>query len=98
MHEQITLYTAKICPFAHRVELALEEAKAGFTSYEIDLKNKPEWYAPQVNPASKVRDPQPTLHPHLHCSIYHLYLGPGDSVRRSAGCPRAALSRLRQAR
>jgi glutathione S-transferase len=54
MPEQITLYTAKICPFAHRVELALAEAKAGYTSCEIDLANKPEWYAPQVNPASKV--------------------------------------------
>ncbi|KAJ7154518.1 glutathione S-transferase [Mycena filopes] len=54
MAEQITLYTAKICPFAHRVELALAEAKVGFTSFEIDLSNKPEWYAPKVNPASKV--------------------------------------------
>ncbi|OCH86934.1 hypothetical protein OBBRIDRAFT_796655 [Obba rivulosa] len=54
MPEQITLYTAKICPYAHRVELALEEAKAKYTRYEIDLTNKPEWYAPQVNPASKV--------------------------------------------
>jgi len=32
----------------------LSEAKAPFTRYEIDLKNKPEWYAPKVNPASKV--------------------------------------------
>ncbi|KAJ7306213.1 glutathione S-transferase [Mycena albidolilacea] len=54
MPEQITLYTAKICPFAHRVELALAEAKVGFNRFEIDLSNKPEWYAPQVNPASKV--------------------------------------------
>ncbi|KAJ6529333.1 glutathione S-transferase [Mycena capillaripes] len=54
MPEQITLYTAKICPFAHRVELALAEAKVGYTRFEIDLSNKPEWYAPKVNPASKV--------------------------------------------
>ncbi|KAJ6454160.1 glutathione S-transferase [Mycena sanguinolenta] len=54
MPEQITLYTAKICPFAHRVELALAEAKVGHSRFEIDLANKPEWYAPQVNPASKV--------------------------------------------
>ncbi|KAF7300217.1 Serine carboxypeptidase [Mycena kentingensis (nom. inval.)] len=54
MTEQLTLYTAKICPFAQRVELALNEAKAGFNRYEIDLSNKPAWYAPQVNPASKV--------------------------------------------
>ncbi|KAJ7148101.1 glutathione S-transferase [Mycena crocata] len=54
MPEQLTLYTAKICPFAHRVELALAEAKVGFNRFEIDLSNKPEWYAPKVNPASKV--------------------------------------------
>ncbi|KAJ7598388.1 thioredoxin-like protein [Mycena floridula] len=50
----LTLYSAKICPFAQRVELALAEANAKFSRYEIDLKNKPEWYAPKVNPASKV--------------------------------------------
>ncbi|KAL0957908.1 hypothetical protein HGRIS_000089 [Hohenbuehelia grisea] len=54
MPEQLTLYTAKICPFAQRAELALEEAKAEYTRFEIDLQNKPEWYAPKVNPASKV--------------------------------------------
>ncbi|KAH9838988.1 thioredoxin-like protein [Rhodofomes roseus] len=54
MPESITLYTAKICPYAHRVELALEESKAEYTKYLIDLQNKPEWYAPKVNPASKV--------------------------------------------
>ncbi|KAI0824916.1 thioredoxin-like protein [Trametes gibbosa] len=54
MPERITLYSAKICPFAQRTEIALAEAKAPFTRYEIDLSNKPEWYAPKVNPASKV--------------------------------------------
>ncbi|KAF9008328.1 hypothetical protein BDQ17DRAFT_1237044 [Cyathus striatus] len=54
MPEQITLYTAKICPWAHRVELALKESGLDYERYEIDLQNKPEWYAPKVNPASKV--------------------------------------------
>jgi len=54
MPETITLYTAKVCPYAHRVELALEEAGAPYKAYQIDLQNKPEWYAPKVNPASKV--------------------------------------------
>jgi len=54
MTEQITLYTAKICPWAHRAEIALKESKLPYKRYEIDLKNKPEWYAPKVNPASKV--------------------------------------------
>ncbi|OAX42460.1 glutathione S-transferase C-terminal-like protein [Rhizopogon vinicolor AM-OR11-026] len=52
--EQITLYTAKICPYAQRTEIALAEVGATFKRYEIDLANKPEWYAPKVNPASKV--------------------------------------------
>lgn len=37
-----------------QTEIALEEAKADYTKYQIDLQNKPEWYAPKVNPASKV--------------------------------------------
>ncbi|KAJ3813407.1 glutathione S-transferase C-terminal-like protein [Lentinula lateritia] len=56
--EPLVLYTAKICPFAHRVELALAEtglrSNKDFVRYEIDLKNKPEWYQPKINPASKV--------------------------------------------
>lgn len=39
---------------ALQVEIALAEAKAPFTRYEINLADKPTWYAPQVNPASKV--------------------------------------------
>ncbi|KAF5380179.1 hypothetical protein D9615_006210 [Tricholomella constricta] len=54
MTQQVTLYTAKICPYAHRVELALEESGIAYNTFEVDLTNKPEWYAPQVNPASKV--------------------------------------------
>ena len=33
--------------------MALAEAKAPFTRFEIDLQNKPEWY-PKVHPATKV--------------------------------------------
>ncbi|KAF7318426.1 Glutathione S-transferase [Mycena chlorophos] len=50
----ITLYGAKICPFTQRVEMALYEAKAGYSRFEVDLVNKPEWFARDVNPASKV--------------------------------------------
>ncbi|KAJ7598389.1 glutathione S-transferase [Mycena floridula] len=50
----LTLYSAKICPYAHRVELALAETNAKFSRYDIDLGNKPDWYAPKINPASKV--------------------------------------------
>ncbi|EIW74414.1 glutathione S-transferase C-terminal-like protein [Coniophora puteana RWD-64-598 SS2] len=52
--QNITLYTAKVCPYAQRTELALKEAGANYKEYQIDLSNKPEWYAPKVNPASKV--------------------------------------------
>ncbi|KAI0674660.1 thioredoxin-like protein [Trametes maxima] len=54
MAGRITLYTARLCPFAQRAEIALAEAKVPYTRYEIDLQNKPVWYAPRVNPASKV--------------------------------------------
>ncbi|EPT05800.1 hypothetical protein FOMPIDRAFT_127125 [Fomitopsis schrenkii] len=53
MPETLTFYTARICPYAHRVELALEEAHANYTKCVIDLQNKPAWYAPRVNLASK---------------------------------------------
>ncbi|KAF8261501.1 hypothetical protein EI94DRAFT_1780222 [Lactarius quietus] len=52
--KDIIFYTAKVCPYAQRVEIAFQEAKADVTRYEIDLANKPEWYASRVNPASKV--------------------------------------------
>ena len=35
----------------------MREAGADVTRYEIDLQNKPEWYASRVNPASKVCRP-----------------------------------------
>ncbi|KAJ2924900.1 hypothetical protein H1R20_g12213, partial [Candolleomyces eurysporus] len=54
MVERITLYSAKICPWAHRTELALKESGLDYKRFEVDLENKPEWYAPKVNPASKV--------------------------------------------
>ncbi|KAN0064045.1 hypothetical protein ACQY0O_003652 [Thecaphora frezii] len=53
----ILLYTAKICPFAHRSELALELSGVPYKTHQIDLHNKPSWYAEKVNKASKV----PTL-------------------------------------
>jgi glutathione S-transferase len=39
---------------ASQAEIALAHAKADYKRFEIDLQNKPEWYAPKVNPASKV--------------------------------------------
>ncbi|KAJ7885441.1 glutathione S-transferase [Mycena leptocephala] len=43
-----------MCPFAHRVEIALAEANVSFSCFEIeDLRNKPQWYIEKVNPASQ---------------------------------------------
>jgi len=49
-----TLYTNKVSPFGHSVELALKEANAEFTRFEIDFSNKPEWFASTVNPTGKI--------------------------------------------
>jgi hypothetical protein len=35
----------------------MKASGADFKIVEIDLKNKPEWYQPKINPASKVREP-----------------------------------------
>ncbi|KAH9173718.1 hypothetical protein EDB89DRAFT_684429 [Lactarius sanguifluus] len=50
----IIFYTGKASPFAQRVEIAFQEAKADVTRYSIDIANKPEWYASRVNPVGQV--------------------------------------------
>ncbi|KAI0833602.1 thioredoxin-like protein [Trametes gibbosa] len=51
---QLTFYTAKYSPFAQRVHIALEEAKAEYTLWEFEVRgSKPEWYK-QVNPLAKI--------------------------------------------
>ncbi|KAG1813683.1 uncharacterized protein BJ212DRAFT_1275347, partial [Suillus subaureus] len=37
-----------------QIELALAEANAPHVTYEVDLFNKPEWFASKVNPVGKV--------------------------------------------
>ena len=41
---QIELFSSKLCPFAHRVQLALLEKRLDFWHTEIDLADKPEWF------------------------------------------------------
>lgn len=43
--DDLTLYTFKLCPFAHRVRLALAEKGLAAEQIEIDLKNKPASFA-----------------------------------------------------
>ncbi|EJU04188.1 glutathione S-transferase C-terminal-like protein [Dacryopinax primogenitus] len=50
----LTLYTNKGCPYAQRAVIALKETKIPYDAVEIDLQNKPVWYQPNINPASKV--------------------------------------------
>jgi glutathione S-transferase len=40
----IELFSSKLCPFAHRVQLALLEKGIEFWHTEIDLADKPEWF------------------------------------------------------
>ncbi|KAJ9124892.1 hypothetical protein QFC24_002821 [Naganishia onofrii] len=54
MAKRLILYSADVCPYAHRARVALKASGADFEIVEIDLKNKPEWYQPKINPASKV--------------------------------------------
>ncbi|KAF9489200.1 hypothetical protein BDN71DRAFT_1593596 [Pleurotus eryngii] len=46
---QITLYTSKTSPYGHYVEIALREAKAEYTRFEVDLLNKPSWFTEHIN-------------------------------------------------
>lgn len=52
--QKLLLYTAKVCPYAARTELALAIAGLPHETYEVDLLNKPSWYNKKVNKASKV--------------------------------------------
>lgn len=54
MSRSLTLYSAKICPFAQRVTFALQHLEIPHQLIEIDLQNKPDDYASTVNRASKV--------------------------------------------
>ncbi|OBZ78282.1 Glutathione S-transferase U23 [Grifola frondosa] len=51
--QNITLYGTWNSPYSQRVQIALEEAKAKYTYFEIDLQNKPEWFVTKVNAAGK---------------------------------------------
>ncbi|MGE4543168.1 MAG: glutathione S-transferase family protein [Pedobacter sp.] len=51
--ETVELFSARVCPFAHRCRLALMEKGLPFEVIEIDLRNKPAWYR-QINPDEAV--------------------------------------------
>lgn len=41
---ELTLYSARACPFAHRTRLVLSHKKTDFELVEIDLQKKPPWF------------------------------------------------------
>ena len=42
--EEIKLYSARVCPYAHRARLCLHEKGLQFQTIEIDLTDKPDWF------------------------------------------------------
>ena len=50
----VKLYSARACPFAHRTRLVLSHKHVDFEVVEIDLQNKPEWFARNVSGYGKV--------------------------------------------
>jgi glutathione S-transferase len=50
---EIELYSAVLCPFAHRSRLTLQEKGISFKSIEIDLQNKPANFK-EISPYGKV--------------------------------------------
>jgi len=41
---ELTVFSARACPFAHRTRLVLGEKRLEFELVEIDLQNKPSWF------------------------------------------------------
>ncbi|NJR23152.1 MAG: glutathione S-transferase family protein [Richelia sp. CSU_2_1] len=50
---QVKIYSAKVCPYAQRTRMVLLEKGVEFEQIEIDLQNKPDWFA-EVSPYGKV--------------------------------------------
>ncbi len=51
--DELTIYSAAACPYAHRTRLTLLEKAVDFKVIEIDLENKPNWFT-EISPLSKV--------------------------------------------
>lgn len=49
----VEIFSAEVCPYAHRSRLVLMHKGVDFSLTEIDLKNKPSWF-PEVSPYGKV--------------------------------------------
>ncbi|MSO64294.1 MAG: glutathione S-transferase family protein [Alphaproteobacteria bacterium] len=87
----VEIFSAEVCPYAHRTRLALLEKGVDFTLTEIDLKNKPSWFA-QVSPYGKVPSIRHNGHIVYESAIVNEYLDevfptppmmPKDPARRA---------------
>lgn len=70
---QVKIYSASVCPYAQRVRMVLLEKGVDFDLIEIDLNNKPDWFA-DVSPYGKVPVIQHQEHRIWESSIINEYL------------------------
>ncbi|GAO52684.1 hypothetical protein G7K_6755-t1 [Saitoella complicata NRRL Y-17804] len=90
----LTLYTSPLCPYAHRIHLALLECNIAHTLIEIDLENpRPEWYL-ELNaegkvPVMKVGDGECVLRESLLILEFLADLVPGVGILRGSAVERA---------
>ena len=52
IHPSVLYQTSQ---YVHRVRLALEQAEVEYTTYDVNILEKPDWYLQKVNPEGKVR-------------------------------------------
>ncbi|ORX49881.1 glutathione S-transferase [Hesseltinella vesiculosa] len=88
---KLTLYNAKICPYAQRAVITLKEVGAEYEQVEIDLLNKPEWYTKDIYPEGKVplldvdgtRIPESLVIVELVNNLFKAKLFPEDPIKRA---------------
>jgi glutathione S-transferase len=51
---QVKLFSARVCPYAHRTRLVLAEKNIPFELIEIDLQDKPAWFDAKLSGYGKV--------------------------------------------
>merc|ERR1719359_427026 len=51
--KKLTFYSSKMCPYAERCAIVLEELQIPHENIPIDLQNKPSWFL-EINPKGKV--------------------------------------------
>lgn len=72
---KITLYTSRLCPWAHRAHIALKESGLDYEEVSIDLNVPREpWYL-EINPVSDIK-------PTKHCTLERLANKPLPSLQR----------------